>query len=73
MRRNHALLIASVSKHQYYYQPTGRKPGRKASSSTPKDKGEIISNTDVVMKMEEIKMDSTTDYGYTKMTYQLKT
>lgn len=73
MKRDRALLIARVSKHQYYYKPTGRKSGRKPSSSTSKYKGEIISNRDVVVQMEEIKKDPTTDYGYTKMTYKLKT
>ena len=73
MKRDRALSIAGVSKHQYYYKPTGGKPGRKPSSYTSNVKGEMVSNNDIVMEIEEIKKDTTTDYGYTKMTYELRT
>ena len=73
MKRDRALGIAGVSRHQYYYKPTGNKPGRKQSTHTPNVRGELIANKDIVDKIEQKMEDPTSDYGYIKMTYELKT
>ncbi len=33
MKRDTALSIAGITKHQYYYRPTGKTRGRKSCSS----------------------------------------
>ena len=68
--RDIALKSTGVTKHQYYYQPKGKRSGRKPTSTTKKlDGGQTIvkSNTDVVQKIKEIQSDPDTDYGYRKM------
>lgn len=73
MKRDQALSIANITKHQYYYEPTGGKPGRKKSTHTPNVKGELIKNEEIVSKIADKKKTSVTDYGYSTMTYELKT
>ena len=72
MKRDPALAIADITKHQYYYKPTGGKPGIKQSTHTLNVKGELITNEDIVRKIEGKKKYPVTDYGYTTMTYELK-
>ena len=74
MKRDTALSIAAVTKHQYYYRPTGKKRGRKASGTTPKVDGErvgTVPNQQVVGSIKAIQADPDTDYGYRKMTVAL--
>ena len=63
----------SLSRHQYYYKKTGKKPGKSASNFTLNIKGEQISNADIVKKIKEKLEDPDMQYGYIKMTYFLKT
>ena len=74
MKRDTALGIVGVSKHQYYYhfQPDHR--GRRPSITTSKleDSGVIqVLNTEVVQQITVVQEDPDTDYGYHKMTYHL--
>ena len=74
MKRDTALNISGVSKHQYYYQSQPDKRGRKPSITTSKleDEGIVqVLNTDVVQQIMDIQKDPDTDYGYHKMTFAL--
>lgn len=74
MKRDTALNITGVSKHQYYYCPKSGKRGRLASCTTIKKKDNEmlhVPNTEVVGQIKQIQEDPVTDYGYHKMTYCL--
>jgi len=74
MKRNTALSITGITKHQYYYRPTGKTRGRKASNSTlvaGQDNFEKVANSKVVGSIKEIQKDPDTNYGYRKMTTAL--
>jgi len=69
-----AFSIIGITKHQYYYRPTGKKKGRKASDFTLKiEDGNVekIHNKTVIESIKEIQKDPDTDYGYRKMTFAL--
>lgn len=75
MKRDQALRICGLSKHQYYYRRRSGRRGRKASSSTPQlVEGQLIdrSNGEVVGCMVEVLSNPLADYGYHKMTGQLQ-
>lgn len=74
MKRDVALVICGVTKHQYYYRPNGRKQGMFATNSTFRKQNEEINSLDNQIVVDEIKRiheDPDTDYGYHKMTSQL--
>lgn len=74
MKRDTALGISGVSKHQYYYQPKPCKKGRPPSTTTVKIEGQDfipVPNSEVIQQVQEIQQDPDTDYGYHKMTYAL--
>ncbi|MGF7141580.1 DDE-type integrase/transposase/recombinase [Roseimarinus sediminis] len=74
MKRDTALSNAGITKHQYYYRPTGKTRGRKASDVTYKIDGDNVDkvpNSNVVESIKEIQEDPDTDYGYRKMTVAL--
>lgn len=74
MKRDNALGIAGVSKHQYYHHPQPDHRGRKHSMTTSKleDNGVIqVLNADVIQQITDFQEDPDTDYGYHKMTYAL--
>jgi putative transposase len=75
MKRDSALAISGVTKHQYYYRSKAGKRGRETSSITLKidENQEVISvpNEEVVEQIREIQTDPDTDYGYHKMRYCL--
>jgi len=77
LKRDHALSIAGISKHQYYHKPSKGKRGRKPTNQTLKiisDEGNNIERVDDAIVVDEIKIihqDPDTDYGYRKMTFAL--
>lgn len=74
MKRDLALSIAGVSKHQYYYRPSNKRKGRKPTGTTLKNEGAnicICPNDTVVDDMKEIQKDPDINYGYKKMCYAL--
>jgi transposase InsO family protein len=74
MKRDTALAIAGMSRHQYYYKPKSGKRGRPCSQTTLKIKGEDVErvpNQSVVEQIMETHTDPDTIYGYHKMTYVL--
>jgi len=69
------LPITGISKHQYYYQPNGKRPGRKPTTTTKRQVGQAIEeegNSQIVKRIREIQSDPDTDGGYRKMYYELK-
>jgi len=75
MKRDTALSITGVTKHQYYYKPKGGHRGRMPSTETFRfvdgDNIERVSNDDVVGCIKKIQSDPDTNYGYHKMTFAL--
>jgi putative transposase len=76
LKRDHALLVAGISKHQYYHRSRKGKRGRKPSTHTLKiiPNGVDIERVDDALVVDEIKQvhqDPDTDYGYRKMTFAL--
>jgi putative transposase len=74
MKRDTALSISGVSKHQYYHHSQPDKRGRKPSITTFKledDSVVQVLNTEVVQQISDIQKDPDTDYGYHKMTFAL--
>lgn len=74
MKRDKVLGICGVSKHQFYYRPTGGKRGRKPSGKTLQLIGnEHIerTNEDVINHMKQVLKDPKIDYGYHRMTGEL--
>lgn len=75
MKRDTALSMTGVSKHQYYYKPNGGRRGKTPSTNTmrlmDKDNIEHVSNDEVIEYIKELKKDPDTDYGYRKMTFAL--
>ena len=74
LKRDYVLAVCGLSKHQFYYQPTGGKPGRRLSSHTLRlfeGQGVSMSNRSVVAEMRSILTDPRVDYGYRKMCGQL--
>jgi len=70
LNRDKALSILDLSKHQYYYEQTGHRPGKQPSQITKKLEGQeiiTVSNQEVVDKVKETQQDPDTDYGYRKM------
>jgi len=76
LTRDHALGIAGLTKHQYYYKPKiGRKRGRKCSSTTIQiiDKEKTHQSNEIVInQITKNHSDPDLVYGYRRMTYQLQ-
>lgn len=70
MIRDKALPILGISKHQYYYQPTGKRSGRKPTKTTTQKIGGIlvqVNEAELVAQIVLTQSDPDTDYGYHKM------
>ena len=72
LKRDTALQISGVTKHQYYYKNKRSKPGKKPTLWVKKTSGEKVENKQVVKRIEQYQSDNDTDYGYRKITYALK-
>ena len=62
-----ALPIVGMSKHQYYYRPSSGSPGRKASETTlliAEGEQTIISNNEVIARIEALHSNPDLAYGY---------
>jgi len=71
MRRDTALQLCSLSRHQFYYRPSsGGKRGRPASTHTMR-RGEKLGDEHVLKAIKEAQSDQDTDYGYKRMYYHL--
>lgn len=68
------LPVVGISKHQYYYQPKGKRPGRKPSTTTVKKTGsttQVLDNSKVVEEIKNLQSDPDLNYGYRKMYFAL--
>lgn len=75
LTRDKALAISGMTRHQYYYHPQGKRPGKPASTTTTRltSQGkEAVPNNEVTGIIKTIQTNPDTDYGYRTMTYQLK-
>lgn len=75
LKRDAALPITGISKHQYYHNPSVLKRGRKASLTTflIQDNQTVeVPNSHVIEAIKGQLADKDTKYGYIKMTYALK-
>jgi len=75
VKRDRALAIAGITKHQYYYKPKKGKRGAPSSTHTIKyveDQKVLVPNTEVVAQIKSIHSEPDIDYGYQKMTVALK-
>lgn len=71
MKRDSALTISQLSKHQFYHRPkSANKTGRPASRQTKRG-DTLVDNAEVIALIKEIQSDEDTNYGYRKMYYQL--
>lgn len=74
MKRDKALSICGISKHQYYYQPAGGKPGRRPSKHTLRRVGgqaRELPNEEVAAYIRKLFDNPLVDYGYHRMTGEL--
>ena len=67
-----ALFFCGLSKSSYYYKQRSGNPGRKPSTHTLTRNGDEVSNAAVVSYIEQVYDDPFIDYGYVKMTYELR-
>ncbi len=68
------MRILQLSRHQYYYKPKAKRPGRVPTQTTKQKQGDIIMEVDnqiVVDQMKTIQSNPDIDYGYRKMYYAL--
>ena len=75
MKRDTALVIAGITKHQYYHKAKKGKRGAPASTDTVRHVCEQevkVPNQDVVKQIISINSEPDIDYGYQKMTVALK-
>jgi transposase InsO family protein len=74
MKRDTALAIAGITRHQYYYKPKTGRRGKLPGQTTLRINGEDldrVANEVVIEQIKITKSDPDTDYGYHKMTYVL--
>ena len=76
LKRDHALCVAGITRHQYYHKPSKGKRGRNPTVQTLKihTEGNNVEREDddlVIEEMKQIHQDPDTDYGYRKMTFAL--
>lgn len=71
MKRDRALVITQVTRHQYYYQPYAGKRGRKPSKTTEKH-GNQVDNECVTTDMKANHQDPDLRYGYQCMSKYLQ-
>lgn len=75
MKVKTALQICELSRHQYYYKPTGKKQGIKPSKTTNKKEGGgtvSVENEQIVLEIKENHTDPDLSYGYQKMAKSLQ-
>ena len=74
MKRDKALSICGISKHQLYHQPTGGRRGRRPSEETFRRLGEQlveVPNEEVKEYIRKLFDNPLVDYGYHRMTGEL--
>ncbi len=75
MKRDTALSITGLTRHQYYYKPRQGKPGVKPTGQVKRylgNKTELCSNEVAIRQMQEIQFDDDLRCGHRRMTNQLQ-
>ncbi len=75
MKRDNALRITGLTRHQYYYKPRQGKPGRKVSTHTKhvsEQRERTVSNEEVVKQIKGIQGNKDLRCGKERMTGQLQ-
>jgi len=67
-----AIALAGFTKSTYYYKPSGGRKGKKPSLKTITDKGNAVNNQHVVNEIKSILEPDFIDYGYDKVTHELR-
>lgn len=67
-----AASIAGFSRSSYYYKGNGGIRGRRASNQTIKKDGTKVENTEIIAIIKEIIREDFIDYGYEKVTAELR-
>jgi len=67
-----AAKLTGMSKSAYYYHSNGGKPGKRPTQTTQKTDGQIFSNQVVLDDIKKIISPDFIDYGYDKVTVELK-
>lgn len=68
------MPIIGITKHQYYYQPKGKRPGKKPSVDTERLIGQTKhkeTNQQVIEQIKQVQSDPETNYGYRRMYFKL--
>jgi transposase InsO family protein len=76
IKRDEALSIIGITKHQYYHKPSSTKRGRKPTTTTQlfiNEKTIEVNNSQIIEEIERLQADKDTSYGYIKTTFDLKT
>lgn len=74
MQAKAALLLAGVSRHQYYYKPKQGRQGRKPTNTTRKLEGGrviVVPDSQVGEDIHKLKQDPHTDHGCRKTAHML--
>lgn len=75
MKRDVALSVVGITKHQYYHNPSGIKRGRRSTETTmliEKNRSIEVPNSHIIEDIKKIQSDPDTVYGYIKTTFALK-
>lgn len=77
LNRDRCLKITGLTRHQFYYKPTGTKPGKRPSDSTPhRDPATLIAreagHAEVVEQIVKLKLDPNQTNWYRMLTIALQ-
>lgn len=72
LRTSTAFPLAGLSRSTYYYKPKPGPKGRKPSTHTWLDTGELVANEEVVELIKSICLEPFLDYGADRMCLELK-
>lgn len=72
MRLGRALELAGVPRSSYYYRPTGTPKGKASSTHTRNVDGTVITNAQLVERIEALLAEEFIDYGYKRVAHALK-
>lgn len=71
LKRDTALTITNISKHQFYHRPADKQQVGNTSSTHTRRENDWVDNEQVVALIKEIQSNEDTNYGYRKMSFQL--
>ncbi|MBB5286019.1 hypothetical protein HNQ92_004179, partial [Rhabdobacter roseus] len=66
------MNLLQIPTSSWYYQSTGGKQGLRPSTHTRTLDGRLLSNQEIVRRIEELLQQDFVDYGYIKVTHWLR-